>query len=255
MALAAVVLLAHALPVCAQDGAQGQKLKAGEFRLKRVGGAAADSTQWMLQFDADGNLKTVNAAENRDYTSSPVTLIGPSTVGPGASITSAAAASLGEYTSLMVMVSWNTAAAADSDSVAVGLTFIGKKSTDANDGVDFTLAIRDTARFARVDTTVTYGTSQFKTHNCYVIAQRKPPYSAVGTGTAFNCKPTGVIGPDIYTIPPERIIFSDGRNGVCFNLTDAGAPLKFSHLMVQVQNLAGTVTYTNVKVEVWPKVN
>ena len=251
MALAAVGLLALALPAHAQVGADG--VKAQTLTGMRILGVGADSVQYLIGGAGGGDGLSVTLT-NPGYDASTLrTLIDVTSIGPGASYTSAAAIPVGDFTSLLVMVSWNTAAAADSDSVAIGLTFIGKISTDVNDGYDFTQAIRDTGRFARVDTTVTYGTSSFKTHTHYIVAQRKPFY--LTQPYSLFLKPTAVIGPDIYTVPPARVVFSDGRNGVMFNLADAGLPLKTSHIMVQVQNLAGTVTYQNVRVDVWPKVN
>lgn len=250
MALAAVGLLVLALPAHAAEGAQG--VKARDLRMTRIGGVAADSSEFILPFDASGRVKVVDDARDRDY-STPINLIGPvSTLGPGNTSTGTAAVALGEYTSLMVMVSWNTQAAADSDSVAFGLTFVGKVSTDANDGFDYLAgAIGDTAAFfVREDSTA----QKWKNPTAFVISYKKP--TAAGGATHFFLKPTNVIGPKPYYVNPAKVVLSDGRNGVCFVLSNpGGAPFKFKNLLVAVTNYAGTVTFNNVKIDVWPKVN
>jgi hypothetical protein len=241
---------------------------------------SADST---IKLVKDGQpLPVSDAARDRDYTQVK-NLIGPINVAPGGSATSTAAVALGEYTSLLVMFSWNLAAAADSDSVAFGLSFIGKLSTDMNDGFDFLVTTpNDSAWFYRADTAFAAITTASqvgyicKAPTVFVVSPNKATMTGLagaasggevvapnaGGNFVYDLYPTTVNGNLLstrtrpYRLPPNKIIWSDGHNGVCFVLSNAGgAPFKFSHLAVQVQNLDRNKTYNNLKVDVWAKVN
>lgn len=229
--------------------------------------------------DVDGNALTSEADRDRDYSTVRSLLPSITSLAPGASRTSTAATALGEFTSLLIMVRWNTVAAADSDSVAFGLNFVGKVSTDVNDGYDFAVSSpSDSAFLLRADTTVaTLGISSaagvlVPCPTVVILSRGKATITGAAGGATPTLVPLGNpfiydLYPQVttnmlstrsrpYRVPPSRIVWSDGRNGVCFMLTSPnGQPFKFSHLMCTLQNLNRIQTYTNISVDVWPKVN
>lgn len=252
LALAAVGLLALALPAHGKELAHG--VKAQTLTGGSVAGVKSDSTGMVIGADGSGSSLNVQETDkDRDYSTPKTLLEWASTLAPGRTVKSTAAVAVGEYTSLTVLVSWNTAAAADSDSVAIAVKFIGKLSTDMNDGYDFLAAATgDTCMsFVRVDS---IAGQKIPAPTAIIIARNKP-VGASG-GTHYYLKPTDAIGPKLYYVNPAKIVPSDGHNGVAFVLSNpGGAPFKFSHIGVAASNLIGTVTLNNLTIRVWPKVN
>lgn len=216
-----------------------------------VGGVSASDTSGVpLQFDASGNLRTVDNDRDRDFpllTGSGISSINLN-AGNTVRVLTAAAPFLGQYSRNALMLTWGTATAADSDSVNIVVRIYGATSLSSANMYLWT----PQSTFNSADT-------------CYDNATTP----VVGSTHCMTPTPTFYITRNSLSVlnwrgsvlPVRRIPTFAWRNGasttgITLPLTDAsGAVCPFPYLILELTNVHPRKNLTSVTGYYWPRVN
>lgn len=198
-----------------------------------IGGAAPDTTPWVLPIAAGGGSVIVTDSD-RDREASTILSSGwadGDSLVVGVRKTCTMAVPTGDWNRLTVLVSWNTHVAADSDSVNIVIYPIGKVSTSMGDGQDYMIDL------SSADTDLTP----------ILITRNANAYTGIGNVRVVYAKTTTPLTGG----SAAQTHFSS--NAVAFNLaTNFGNPVPVPLLGLAVVNIGGKAL-TNVNIDLWPR--
>lgn len=200
------------------------------------------------QTDVNGNALVVDA--DRDRNASILTGAGFSgvSVASGQTKQATSAIPLAAFGKSDLLVSWQTAAAADSDSVAIAIKVYGKISSSPGDGLNY--LISPSCGCAADTATLVFPTG------VSTLPRKVPPTflilspMKVAAGPNISLKVDGT--QRLFTVPPSRIRLTGGTNAVVLNLADVLGDFAFPYALVEVSNW-GATNLTNVTLSWWPR--
>lgn len=242
--VAAVALLTAAAAYAQTIGADG--VKAQSLGFTRVGGiTAADSIGRMLKLDASGNLKTVDADRDRDF-SEVLTVLDATPLAAGATKGGTVAVNTAAYSSMSLMLRWTFSAAADSDSVNIVVKVFAKRSTAMDDGMNHLWTPRSGATAA--------DTAAFLAPAGVATNLRIPSTYYVTRNGTTGLKLNGTSQGYVYTIPLRQLRWA-GNGGIDIPMSDCGIPFNAQYVGVEITNANISKALATVTAELWPRVN
>lgn len=216
------------------------------------GVSAADTSGVPLQFDASGNLRTVDNDRDRDFpllTGSGISSINLN-AGNTVRVLTAAAPFLGQYSRNSLMLTWGTATAADSDSVNIVVRLYGATSLSSGNMYLWTPQAFNTSAS---DTCFTSGTSSAAAGGNTCI--KPSPTFYITRNTLTDLSTTGAI-QSIRKIPGWAYRSGASTTGIMVPLTDAsGAVCPYPYLVLELTNVHPRKNLTSVTAYYWPRVN
>lgn len=202
------------------------------------------------QTDVNGNALIVDADRDRNASVLTGGGINGVSIASGQSVQATSAIALASFGKMDMLLSWQTAAAADSDSVAIAVKVYGKISSSPGDGLNY--LISPSCGCAADTATVVFPAG------VAAIPRKVPPTFLVlspnkVTGSVhISLKIDGT--QRLHTVPYNRIRLSGGTNAVVLNLADVLGDFAFPYALVELSNW-GATNLTNVTASWWPRAN
>lgn len=203
------------------------------------------------QTDVNGNVLVIDADRDRDAPILTGAGINGLALASGQSRQALSAIALGQFGKYDLLLSWNTAAAADSDSVAIAVKVYGKISSSPGDGLNYLISPRCYCAMDTATVVLPAGVS--------AIPRKVPPTALVlspmkmpNAGPAISLKVDGTARA--VTVPYNRIVQVAGSNAVLINLADMADGFSAPYLLLELSNW-GATNLTGVTATWWPRVN
>jgi hypothetical protein len=199
--------------------------------------------------DADGRVYVTEGAPA--HTSSVATNAGLNGVAlaSGQAKQALSAVPVGDWGKFDLLISWTTAAAADSDSVAIAVKVYGKTSATAGDGLNFLISPKCHCSADTASVVLPAGVA--------AIARKVPPTALIlsphkvhGGSPHLSLKVDGTARA--VAIPFHRVSLVAGSNGILLNMADAAGDFSFPYALVELANW-GNTNLTNVTATWWPR--
>lgn len=206
-----------------------------------IGGLDQNGFWWPILIDPITKAAyTVDPDRDRDFSTLQSTGIISATLNAATSVQTVLPRSITQYTRGMLLISWGTATAADSDSVNVGITITGKLSQSSGNNYNFASAGSDTV--------LTPGASG----GIGIIKPALTYYITRNSLTILN--PGG--GAVAVRIPLSIYKTQASTNGIALIIDDAAGGLaQFPFWVMTATNLHPRKNLTSFDVHYWPRVN
>ena len=200
--------------------------------------------------DINGNVYVVDADRDRDRGSLTNAGFSGASLASGQAKQATGAIAVSEFGKFDLMLSWNTAAAADSDSVAIAVRIYGKVSSSPGDGLNYlvTPSCGCPLDTATVVLPTGVSTTPREAPPTFLVLS---PMKVAGTASQFSLKVDGT--QRVVTVPANRIRLSSGTNAVLLNLGDLVGDFSAPYLLAELANW-GATNLTNVTLSLWPRV-
>lgn len=203
------------------------------------------------QTDVNGNVLVTDAARDRDAAVLTGAGLNGVSIASGQVKQALEAVGVGSWGKFDLLLSWSTAAAADSDSVAISIKVYGKTSSSPGDGLNYTLAPARTGGVADTGRVVlpagVKAVPWFAPPTFLVLSAAK-----LSGGANINLKWDGT--GRVVTVPWHCIRWTQGTNAVGLNLADVLGDFAYPYLLIEVANV-GNTNLTNVTATWSPRVN
>ncbi len=246
--VALLLFLLIAAPLVAQGSEiqNGQKIK--NLTGQVLGGpTSADSVQHVLGTTASGtgfgSLWTDDQKRDRDFGALiPSGLNTVPTLAPGNAVQTPLGLDLHQYSHLKLLLTWNFASVADSDSVNIAVSLYGKTSSSMGDGLNAQLfvkvgtnAVADTARLWN-PSSVNAIARGFLPPTYYVTRNTATGLNVFGTGYNYAASAIAALSPRWYWTGVGSCVINLG------DLVDGSEATPYMGMTIANWNVSKTIT-------------